>query len=145
MVNNPLYIKETVNQPFHGEKIDKNPYAVNMGFWDNVITELDYRGMTNKALAEKAGFDASNIGRGIRLKSSPSADTAVKIAQVLNVSVEYLVTGKDSRYADPIVLQNISKLHKYADTLAKLDMLPEKSRNSIVKLIDDVSDDCARR
>ena len=59
-----------------------------MGFWDNVLAELDYRGMTNKTLAEKAGFEASNIGRGIRLKSSPSADTAVKIAKILNKAVK---------------------------------------------------------
>ena len=38
-----------------------------MGFWDNVVIELDYLGMTNKSLAEKCGFDASNIGRGIKL------------------------------------------------------------------------------
>ena len=66
-----------------------------MGFWDNVLIELDYLGMTNKALAEKCGFDASNIGRGIKLGSAPSVETAVKIAKELNVSVEYLVTGYD--------------------------------------------------
>ena len=65
-----------------------------MGFWDNVVEELEYLGMTQKSLAEKAGFDASNVAREIRYKSSPSADTAVKIANVLNVSVEYLVTGE---------------------------------------------------
>lgn len=68
---------------------------MNMGFWNNVLIELDYLGMTNKALAQKAGFAASNIGKGIRMQSSPSADTAVKIANILGVSVEYLVTGKE--------------------------------------------------
>ena len=32
-----------------------------MGFWDNVKIELDYLGMTNKALAERVGIAASNI------------------------------------------------------------------------------------
>ena len=61
-------------------------------FWDNVAAELEYLGMTNKALAEKVGITASNIGKGQKQGSSPSAETAVKIAKVLGVSVEYLVT-----------------------------------------------------
>jgi len=65
-----------------------------MGFWDRVSLELEYLGMTNKALAEKVGITASNIGKGVRQGSSPSADTAVKIAKILGVSVEYLVTGE---------------------------------------------------
>ena len=62
-------------------------------FWDNVAAELEYLGMTNKVLAEKVGITASNIGKGQKQGSSPSAETAVKIAKVLGVSVEYLVTG----------------------------------------------------
>ena len=65
-----------------------------MSFWDNVAFELDCLGMTNKALAEQVNITASSIGKGVRLGSSPSADTAVKIAKVLGVSVEYLVTGE---------------------------------------------------
>lgn len=107
-----------------------------MSFWDNVVNELDYIGMTNKALAEKVGFDPSNIGRGIRFKSSPSADTAVKIAKVLNVSVEYLVNGTDSQLSE-----TKNRFRKYSKTLEKLDSLPEKSRTSILRMIDDVSED----
>lgn len=65
-------------------------------FWDNVAVELDYLGMTNKALAEKVGITASNIGKGQKQASCPAADTAIRIAKVLNVSVEYLVTGSDT-------------------------------------------------
>lgn len=114
-----------------------------MGFWDNVLVELDYLGKTNKWLAEKAGFDASNIGRGIKLGSSPSADTAVKIANVLNVSVEYLVTGK--AYAKEIrVLETglesakIQCLHKYAKVLDSLERIPEKYRKPILKAIEEI-------
>lgn len=108
-----------------------------MGFWDNVLEELDYIGMSNRTLAKKAGFDPSNIGRGIRLKSSPSVETAVKIAEVLNVSVEYLVYGKDFETA-----KKRSMLQKYAKTFEKLESIPEKSRNSILSLIENVSADC---
>jgi len=65
----------------------------NMSFWENVLAELDCQGINRKTLAEGAGFDVSNIRKGILSGSAPSADTAVRIAKILNVSVEYLVTG----------------------------------------------------
>ncbi len=106
-----------------------------MGFWDNVEKELDYLGMTNKSLAEKCGFDASNIGRGSRLGSSPSVETAVKIAKVLGVSVDYLVNEneKDSIKSP----QTLGK--QYYKTLMYLDSLPEKERNSIVHMIEEMA------
>lgn len=115
-----------------------------MGFWNNVLTELEYLGKTNKWLAEKAGFDASNIGRGIRLGSSPSADTAVRIAKVLNVSVEYLVTGKaSSNEISKSDSERISELHKYAKTLDSLEKIPERFRNPILKAVDELATEYA--
>lgn len=64
-------------------------------FWERVDEELEYRGKTRKSLATEVGFNLGNIGKGIKLGSAPSADTAVKIANVLGVSVEYLVSGSN--------------------------------------------------
>lgn len=113
-----------------------------MGFWNNVVNELDYIGMTNKALAEKAGFDASNIGRGIRLNSSPSADTAVKIAKILNVSVEYLVTGTEQLSASSKSIYSKEQqdlFRKYSLILKKLDSLSENSKNALLTIIDEMN------
>ena len=106
-----------------------------MGFWENVVSELNYKGLTNKALAEKCGFDASSIGRGIKLGSSPSVETAVKIAKVLDVSVEYLAdeTTKTTDSNSPL---NLGR--KYYNTLKQLDSLPEKQRNAIIQMIKDI-------
>ena len=82
--------------PLFNEKVKKIHNLIIMAFWDNVGIELDYLGMTNKELAEKVGITASNIGKGQKQGSSPSADTAVKIAAALGVTVEYLVTGSNS-------------------------------------------------
>ena len=82
--------------PLFNAKVKKIHNSITMAFWDNVAIELDYLGMTNKELAEKVGITASNIGKGQRQGSSPSADTAVKIASVLGVTVEYLVTGSNT-------------------------------------------------
>lgn len=108
-----------------------------IGFWDNVEIELDYLGMTNKALAEKVGIAASNIGKGIKMGSSPSAETAVKIANVLNVSVEYLVTGKNENKSPNEI--NLQQYHKYAKTLNELDKIPENLRIPILEMISKVS------
>ena len=62
-------------------------------FWRRVDEELDYKGLNRTYLAKECGFSLTNIGQGIKLGSTPSAETAVKIARVLGVSVEYLVTG----------------------------------------------------
>ncbi|MBR6296887.1 MAG: helix-turn-helix transcriptional regulator [Treponema sp.] len=72
-------------------------------FWRRVDEELDYKGLNRTYLAKECGFSLTNIGQGIKLGSTPSAETAVKIAKVLDVSVEYLVTGNESpqRMANP--------------------------------------------
>ena len=108
-----------------------------MAFWDNVAVELDYLGMTNKALAEKAGFAASNISKGVRTDSSPSADTAVRIAQVLGVSVEYLVNG--TNHVASTGELDLHLYHKYAGLITELESLPEHERVSIAKLISSLS------
>lgn len=112
-----------------------------MGFWNNVLIELDYLGMTNKTLAEKCDFDASSIGRGVKFGSSPSVETAVKIAKELNVSVEYLVTGSDSKNQSKENLEEVRLMHKYSSTIKALDSLPDKVRVPIIEMIKNFKDE----
>ena len=59
--------------------------------------ELAYTGMLKKELAAISGIHKRAIDTYVRTNSSmPPADTAVKIAKALGVTVEYLVTGEDS-------------------------------------------------
>ncbi len=112
-----------------------------MSFWDNVIVELDYLGMTNKSLTEKCGFDASNIGRGIKLGSAPSVETAVRIAKELNVSVEYLVTGANPTLNTNKNDNSIHLLHKYSKTIKDLDSLPDQAKRPIISLIENLKNE----
>jgi transcriptional regulator with XRE-family HTH domain len=67
-----------------------------MGFKENLKTELSYSGMLVKELAELSGINKHTIDNYLNVKSRiPSAENAVRIARVLGVSVEYLVTGTD--------------------------------------------------
>ena len=87
-------------------------------FWNRVDIELEYLGKNRTYLANKCGFTVANIGKGIKLGSTPSAETAVKIAQVLGVSVEYLVNGVDSSFPKTLkpevaeIVEEINHLEK---------------------------------
>ncbi len=108
-------------------------------FWDNVAQELEYLGMTNKALAEKVGITASNIGKGQKQGSSPSVETAVKIAKVLGVSVEYLVNGNQKDEKTDNSFNGKSKEHfykKYHDLIQKCENLPPEK----LKLLAEVAE-----
>lgn len=70
-----------------------------MNFKDRLREEIEYKGLLVKEISAKVGISNSTFlsyidARGVL----PNVETAVKIASVLNVSVEYLVTGKDPIY-----------------------------------------------
>ena len=68
-----------------------------MNFWENVEFELDKQGMYKKELAQAVGINASNFDKGKARNSIPAADTALKIARFLNVSLESLLGMNDRR------------------------------------------------
>jgi len=68
-----------------------------MSFRDNLREAIDFSGLEQKELAYKANISLRNIENYLRANAAiPSADKAVQIAQVLGVTVEYLVTGIDT-------------------------------------------------
>lgn len=68
-----------------------------LGFATRLREETEYKGLLQKELAAKANVKkrALDMYLGSR-ESMPPADVAVRLAQVLGVTVEYLVTGEDS-------------------------------------------------
>lgn len=89
-----------------------------MSFWQNVESELSYKNMSRKELAEKASFAVSGISLGLSHNSIPNADVAVRIARALEVSVEYLVTGKGSQTAPK---ENADVIQHITQDLLRLD------------------------
>ena len=72
-------------------------YASSMGFKENLKSELSYKDMQVKELAEITGISRYTLGNYLSVRERiPTADIAVKIAKALGVSVEYLVTGENS-------------------------------------------------
>jgi len=73
-----------------------------MSFKENLREAIDFCGIEQKELANKAKISIRNIENYLRENASvPSADKAVQIAQVLGVTVEYLVTGKNPTTQKP--------------------------------------------
>jgi transcriptional regulator with XRE-family HTH domain len=69
-----------------------------MGFRENLKSELQYSGIMVKELAVATGISRHTIDNYLNVRNcEPSADAAVKIARVLGVTVEYLVTGLEIR------------------------------------------------
>jgi transcriptional regulator with XRE-family HTH domain len=67
-----------------------------MGFKENLKSELIYSGMMVKELAATTGIKRHTLDNYLNTHNAlPNADAAVKIAQALNVTVEYLITGRD--------------------------------------------------
>jgi len=92
-----------------------------MGFRENLREALDYSGLEQKELAYESKVNLRNIENYLREDASiPMADKAVRIAQALGVTVEYLVTGKNppakvNTFIDPEIrkfIQEIKKLPK---------------------------------
>jgi len=65
-------------------------------FRENLRNELNYQGVTIKELSARTGIPVATLDCYLGTRATmPSAETAVKIAQALHVTVEYLVLGEN--------------------------------------------------
>jgi len=91
-------------------------------FSKRLRSEIEYFGLNQKEFAAKAGIKKRALDAYLRAQQSmPPADTAVKIASALGLSVEYLVTGQEYRKT-----VDISNYMKFRDVLDDLSILPEE-------------------
>ena len=108
-------------------------------FWKRVDEELDYKGMNRKTLSREVGFSVGNVGKGIQLGSSPSADTAVKIAEVLGVSVEYLVNGistKNSTKNHEEEQNQLRLYRKHSEIIKKCEEITPEKEKLLIEFIE---------
>ena len=109
-----------------------------MGFKENLKEEIAYQGLMLKEVALAAGLNQASLNNYLRANASiPSADIAVRIAKVLGVSVEYLVTGEKSS-VPPYYAHYSAEIRKLADKLAK--MAP-RDRKHVTALIDSIEEE----
>ena len=100
-----------------------------MGFRENLKDELKYQDIRVKELADRTGISKRAIDHYLAEKyTEPTAETAVKIAKELGVSVEYLVTGKNSDIPDTIKPEIINLIRD-------INHLPDKDIEFIKEMV----------
>ena len=121
-----------------------------MNFWETVDWEREYKNLSRKELAYKAGFSLNCISTGIARGSIPAADVAYRIAKVLGVSVEYLLLGGDSQTVQSSqetqktkisseVIERSKKYIKYYELIDNFEKLPENIQKSVLSLIQEMN------
>lgn len=102
-----------------------------MSFKENLKSELEYQGLQVKELAAKCEIGRNTLANYLTGHNSlPTADNAVKIAQALGVSVEYLITGDASRKS---LFDTLPP--KYRHVLKAFRTLDETDQEAVLHLI----------
>lgn len=113
-------------------------------FWTNVKKMLPYKNLEIKDLAFRAGVSYSTIINGMNKNSMPHADLALKIAKILNMSLECLLGTDDisiENDSDELCSQTALKekelalYRKYKLLIDAIESLPLAVRDSIQDLI----------
>jgi len=108
-----------------------------MGFRENLREAIDYCGIEQKELAHKSQVGLRSIENYLREDGSmPSADKAVQIANVLGVTVEYLVTGTDStkKTSASIGTETDPKIdHETRKLIRAIKSLPDNKQRIVIK------------
>ena len=100
-----------------------------MGFKENLKSELAYSGMLVKELAAKSGVNKYSLDNYLNARGQvPSVEVGIKIAQALGVSVEYLVTGMETKKGVRYPIE----ARKIAEITAQMS---EKNRKIAVAII----------
>ena len=108
-----------------------------MSFRENLKDEISYQGLLLKEVALEAGLKEGSLNNYLRENASiPSADVAVRIAKVLGVSVEYLVTGqKDS--VPQYYVHYSADIRRLADKLSKMTAHDRRLATALINAIDE--------
>jgi len=105
-------------------------------FTRRLQSEIDYLGLNRKEFAAKVGIKKRALDAYLGPQQSmPPADVAVKIAAVLGLSVEYLVTGREYKRKT-----DISKYLQFKDILDDLEVLPEDTLSTLKTVIKTFAD-----
>ena len=102
-----------------------------MGFKENLRDEMAFQDIKPKELSDKTGISVNTLRNYINNHDSlPNIDSAVKIARVLNISVEELVEGRKT-----IETENTGRAKKI---LTIFSQLSENDQKSVIALLEEM-------
>ena len=92
-------------------------------FKERLLDELNYQGIPKIEFAERVGISINTLNMYLYRGSIPAADVAVRMAQVLNTTTEYLILGTDDN--KPIQKQDTKSDWQKKEINIILDRLPQ--------------------
>ena len=103
-------------------------YHNGMSFGERLKEEMEYKGLQHKELAAMANIKPRTLLTYVGSHPSmPPADVAVRLAEALDVSVEYLVEGESNR-------KEISSRHRHL--VNSFEKLSEKEKKAVELLVE---------
>ncbi|MCI5518903.1 MAG: helix-turn-helix domain-containing protein [Treponema sp.] len=109
-----------------------------MGFKENLKEAMFCKNLTTIELANKTGINSGTISSYLKTKGSiPPADKALKLAQALDVSVEFLVNGFESKIESSIQKKSPFSIEvlKIANDISNFEKEELSVLKEIIKLI----------
>lgn len=97
------------------------------GFFERLLGKLEEKNLIRADLCRALGISEGTV-RNWKKGVMPAADTALKIAQYLDVSLEYLITGKEKGTEKKIKKSD-------SDFLESFKKLPEPDREEIKAIL----------
>lgn len=111
-----------------------------MDFRDRLREQIDFLGLLDKEVAARAGISKRAIDSYVGSRGCmPSADIAVRIAQVLGVSVEYLITGKNTVPNETSKNENSTQKEEQK-LLRTFTELSQKDKKTVIALAEYLND-----
>ncbi len=101
-------------------------------FRENLRNELNFQGVIVKELSAQTKIPVATLDCYLRKQATePSAENAVKIAQALRVTVEFLVTGEQIAYNKP----RKSLCREAREIIRWVEDLNSEQCNAVLKLV----------
>ncbi|GGG19801.1 helix-turn-helix domain-containing protein [Paenibacillus aceti] len=99
--------------------------------YDRIESLIKMRGMTKKSFCEEVSISTGNLGDWKRGKSTPSTNKLVEIASFFDVSLDWLILGKEQQ---DIYLKENMESYSW-DELRENVSLSEKEKEFIMEYI----------
>ena len=105
---------------------------MSFNFKENLRNELDYQGIMVKELSARTGIPIATLDCYLGARATtPSVEAAIKIAQALKVSVEYLVIG-DKTTTDRVLGRNCRET---LEIIRFVECLKPEQRKALLRLL----------
>ncbi|GHV83027.1 hypothetical protein AGMMS50212_03670 [Spirochaetia bacterium] len=89
-------------------------------FWNNIKQEIKRQNTTHEWVAKRAGISFNTFQGWISKDIFPRVNEAVRIADALGTSVEYLVRGSihDNRTTIEVILRHLPQVRLHLDAVS---------------------------